>query len=847
VLRHIYRTIILICIFVAALSYFSRDIKEVVFDFDNTTVMKEATFPLVTLKQGENRINRLHGYSSNLNANKVRESITPLNADQSFEVLINQEAYDIKKMNYELRDFVDNRLIESGSVSVFEDNGKDKTAKIKFNTELPVGKEYTVKITLITSESLKMYYYQRVKVQNNLHLAENLKFIMEFHHAIRNKSTAEQIKQYLEPSSKVDNSSLAYVNINSSFDLITWGNLNPKFITEVIPTIKEVYTDMALVELKYMIEAEVAGKKELYQITEFYRVRYSPKRIYLLNYERRMEAAFDIKLASVSQSQLKLGITSDLNVPFVAGNDKLKLAFVRNRELWFYNLQDNQITKVFSFRQENTDYIRDLYDQHDIRILNMDAEGNINFLIYGYMNRGQYEGRVAVILYRYIRAENRIEEQVYLPVEETYQTLKENLGTFAYVNSQDIFYFNINNSLYSYSLITRKLSVLATNIHQDQIVFIKNKGYVAWQENSDPKVSKNIRIMNLETEEIQSINSQTGYNIRLMDMIDSNLIYGFIREGDITTMMDGSILAPLSTVNISTFDKKILKSYSKPDYYISALEVKGNIVDLIRVNKVIDNGRTTYVPASKDYIMNQGKEEPLFINVTTRVTDQALTEAYLTLPGGFVMEQQPRVKTTVNTIITQDPTVRLEEPQNLPERYYPYVTGGIQGAYDNAADAIAIANRGIGVVLNNRQQLVWERVAKPVKNVITEFEAMTRKTSGNTIESCIALMLEYQKVSVDKTKLSVKDSSAYDVLLKCSKKTPVRLTGITLEEVLYYVAVGRPVLALTGPGNAVLIYGYDAFNIMVVDPKTNKLSKIGLQDSAHLFEEAGNVFLSYLE
>ena len=136
--------------------------------------------------------------------------------------------------------------------------------------------------------------------------------------------------------------------------------------------------------------------------------------MYLLNYDRHMEALFDIRNASVAKNELKLGISDDYEVPYVASADQKKLAFVRNKELWFYNLEDNDIVKVFSFVQEESDYLRDRYDQHDIRILNMDAEGNMDFIVYGYMNRGQYEGRVALVLYQYIRAENRIEELVYI-------------------------------------------------------------------------------------------------------------------------------------------------------------------------------------------------------------------------------------------------------------------------------------------------------------------------------------------------------------------------------------------------------------------------------------------------
>jgi hypothetical protein len=832
---------------VASLYYFSRDIKEVVYNADNTTVMENATFPLVTIKTGDNKINLLHGYSSNLDANVVRESVTPIGTDQTFEVYINQEDYTIKKMNYELRDFVGNNLIENNSVSVFENSGDEITAKIKFNSELAPGQEYAVKITLITSESQKMYYYERIKIIDNAYLKEKLSFIMDFHNAIKNKNTAEKITQYLEPDGNADSSSLAYVNINSSFDLITWGNLKPEFLTDVIPMVKEIYNDTASVELSYFIEADVSGIKEKYQVTEFYRVRYSASRMYLLNYERRMEALFDPNLASISKSEFKLGISGDDNLPYLVSDDQKKLAFVRNQDLWFYDLDKNEMVQVFSFRQEKTDYIRDQYDQHDIRLLSMDAEGNVDFLVYGYMNRGQYEGKVAVILYRFVRSENRIEELVYIPVEETYQTLKENLGNFTYVNSKEVFFFHINNTIYSYNLVTKELVQIATNIHQNGIVVLKDQKYVIWQANSDLKLSKNICLMNLETGDIQTISSKTGYNIRLLGMIDSNIIYGYVRENDILSMVDGKVIAPLSEIEIASPEKEVLKSYKKAGYYISSVKVNDNVVTLNRVRKENSGGSFSYVPASDDFIMNQVKTNTELIKVNTRVTDKALTELYMTLPDGVIINAVPKITKPVLTVIAQDPTVRLEDTKQDTVYYYPYVSGGIKGAYTDAADAVNIARDNIGVVLDSDNRLVWEKGVKSTQHTITDMATLSwSPATGNSVENGLDLMLTYQGLRLNKTKLSLNNRSAYDVLLENSRYTPIRLTGITLDDALYYVSENRPVLAVKGDQKAVLIYGYDTFNIMTIDPSTGYKSKMGIQDSTNMFKEAGNVFLSYL-
>src|SRR5690606_14639726 len=178
------------------------------------------------------------------------------------------------------------------------------------------------------------------------------------------------------------------------------------------------------------------------------------------------------------------------------------------------------------------------------------------------------------------------EERVYIPVDEPYQTLKENMGEFAYVNSRDVFYFHIYNNIYAYDLITRKLSILASDAHKDHVVVLNDIRHVAWQDSSDPKQANNIYIMDLESGEIQTIRSLPGYNILLMDKIDSNIIYGFVKEEDIITRDDGQIMAPLSIVEIASVDKKALKRYEESGFYVSDLQVKDNLVELYRVEKV---------------------------------------------------------------------------------------------------------------------------------------------------------------------------------------------------------------------------------------------------------------------
>lgn len=73
-----------------------------------------------------------------------------------------------------------------------------------------------------------------------------------------------------------------------------------------------------------------------------------------------------------------------------------------------------------------------------------------------------------------------------------------------------------------------------------------------------------------------------------------------------------------------------------------------------------------------------------------------------------------------------------------------------------------------------------------------------------------------------------------------------RPTGCSLENVLYEISAQRAVIAKTGADTSVVIVGYDAYNIWLLDPATGKVSPYGMNDSTALFQQAGNVFISYL-
>lgn len=836
-LKFLYRGIILLCIFAGAFFYFSKDMKEEIPEMQQTIKMDKTTFPILTIRLGDEYLNVLHGYSNNLNANMVRESITPIDSNQNIDAVIDGKGNDVKRVIYELRNVSDNKLIETNTINALEKEGELKTARIKFKETLAENTEYAVKITLITSESKKMNYYTRVKKIDEVYFKEKIDFVMDFHNSIMDKEKAQDIIAYLEPQSSADNASLAYVDIHSSFDLISWGNLKPQVKGEIVPIINEINTDTASVSLNYIISGETDTGEELYSVKEFYRVRYTATRMYLLNYERTTEAYFNPALASLSKSEFKVGITNDIDTKLFVSSDRNKLSFVRQKELWLYNLSENKMVNVFTFRQKDTDYIRDTYSEHDVRILNMDDEGNIDFMVYGYMNRGVYEGRVCIVFYKYFIGEDRIEEVLYIPMDITYELLKEEIENFSYVNKQNVFYFNFKNTIYSYNLITKNLSTIASDISSDNYIVSVAKHYIAWEDNKDGRETTSINILDLETGEQDKITANNGDRINLLGEIDNNIIYGYAKAADISKAEDGSLLIPMYKIEIANSQAIILKEYKKAGYYVTGTSVDNNVITLERVKKT-DQGQ--YESTSTDNILNKVSQTSEAFEITKRITEKFLTEYYISLPSGFIMKELPKTDTTVNTIIKADTTLRLEDVIDVSATYTVYAHGGVEGIYENLGTAITIADEKVGVVVNHNGVIVWERGIKSLQKEISDIEPIY---TGNSRTDCASMVLKHKS---GYAMSNLGEDSVYDILDKEIPESVLNLTRCTLDQVLYYVNKGIPVIGMKDKKNAVLIIGFDMYNITVIDPSQQRTMKIGLNDSKTLFEGAGNMFFSYL-
>lgn len=851
-MKHVYRGIIFILVFVASVFAFSGRMEETQ-GAGTTKSMEQSspTFPVMVVRTQGYDMNVLHGYNSNLKASLNRESMTPIGIDKKFQLVITENETTIRKLKYELRKVNDNTLMETNEISVLEESKEGKIATITLESAIEQREEYALKVTAISKEGKKIHYFTHLKYYgDDSFLEEKMNFALRFHENALEKKM-DQISGYLEYSYLTqDSNDYAHVDITSSKERVCWGDLNPEIVSDVIPTVKEFNIETAAISLEYYVK--IHPKKDVEQlckVKEFFRVRYSGGRLYLLKYDRDMESLFSLDQIDKANNRIQLGIGDKADEQVVYSGDSSRMAFVTAGELWSYSFPENTMYRVFSFRQDSEDYDRAAYDQHDVKIINLDDDGNMNFMVYGYMNAGDYEGCVGILWYKYYAGEQRIEEQVFIPMETTYQILKENLDEFTYVSDGDVFYFSVENMIYYYDVVSKQVKVVAKNVAEGDYCYVKsdNTGLLAWQSDSNDATSTKIVLMDLDTKKEKNIETDETQRVLLIGSIDSNIVYGLAKTSDVAEEADGSTFAPMYKVCIADKSGNVLKEYKEKNVYISKAYVEGNVVKLQRVKKTSGG----YAKMKDDSIQNQNQNQDAVMGISSHTTDYDSKEYHIYVKSKYSISANPELMDAKTTMITASSIVRLDGNETDLSRYYVYAEGVILDAYASPSKAITAAEEAMGVVVNENNQLVYERAGKLNANSVGSISYVRTGNGVNSKGACIAMVLKFQHLSANAKELSSSQKSAYSLLKeKMGEDIKVlNLKGCTLDEVLYFVSNERPVLALIDGQNMVVITEYSMIENTVTyyNPSTGQTETKSMTVADEMFEAAGNAFVSYVK
>lgn len=807
-----------------------------------TMEMAPATLPMITMESGGVACNELHGNTVEMDVAYQKGCITLLGEGRQANFTVDTFGREITGISTEVRSIDGSRLIENSEVTGWKANGKSFSVSLTLKDLIDTNTQYSLTLILELEGEQKVYYYTTILWNDDVHISEILEFATDFHGKLYDKEVAKELTKYLEPNSKLtDNGTFHKVNIHSSFQQITWGSLEPVQEDAASIRLTQISGNVASLLMDFVVSTGEGKNKIYYNVEEYYRVRYTSERMYLLDYERTMTQIPDTT-RMYANDKILLGIT-DENVDMMESADGNTVVFSDMGQLLSYNAATNGLTVIFSFYDKDNADRRTLYDDHGIKILDVDEGGNVKFAVYGYMNRGRHEGETGIQIISYDNSLNTIEEEVYIPYSKSYAVLKDEMEQLLYRNRQQHVYFFLENGVYDVDLENRSAEQLVSIRQDDSLQVSENHEIIVWQEGDDINHSNQLNVRNLNTGEQTVIRAEDGEAIRPLGFMGEDIIYGVARESDIRTENSGQIFYPMYKVCISNSSGDNLKEYGQDGIYIVDCAIEGNQITLSRIQRS-ENG--SYQEILDDQIMNNVEEEPGQNKVVTADID--IYERYV----------QIQTKTTIDTR-----TIKVLNPKEVVfeggreltldavsevSRYYVYNAYGVQGIYSAPGKAVKEAYDSSGVVANDRGITVWLKGNRVSRNQIMAIKEESVTDQKNSLTVCLDNILRHAGITRNTEYDLAQGKTAIQILEENMTGVQVLdLSGCSLDAVLYYVNQDIPVLAILEDGEAVLVTGFNEFNVVIMEPSTGKLYKKGMNDATTWFAENGNHFISYMK
>ena len=483
---------------------------------DMTTTMADATLPVLYAELNGQLCNETHGYVEEMDGRYMKDTIAAVSSDHQLQLALEKYNAQVKNVSYEVRTMDRSRLIQNGQELTGEDDGQYLRYTLTLKDLLEKEQDYLLILQVETESQPSVYYYMQLTYLGDNHLKECMDFAQEFHQVTVEKQTDSSYLSYLEPNGTMDGKSLGYVNIHSRSGPVTWGDMPVSQTTDTKVQFTDVTSDVASMILKY--EIENTDTRETYQVEESVRVRYTASRMYLLAYERTAEKIFDPGKQLTENGKVSFGIQSG-EIQNKKNTEENVVGFVQQGQLWCYDFGQNRLSMVYGFQNGSDE--RGAYNAHDFRILKMEDSGSMNFLIYGYIDRGNYEGRSGILLCRYDALVNTVEEQFFLPSDKPFSAMKEDVGKLAVENNDGMAWLSYKGMILQIDLSDCSVKVLAENIDESRIQVSDSGQGAAWTDDT----AERIYLLDTETAQMKQIRADSGERVRALGFMEEDFIY----------------------------------------------------------------------------------------------------------------------------------------------------------------------------------------------------------------------------------------------------------------------------------------------------------------------------------
>lgn len=829
------RWVIILAVFISSLITFSVILNQGTTDM--TVEMQEATLPVINIVYDGINVNTMHGYVERMDNGTMRDSISPVGDSREMQFSINSYDTGVTSVSYEVRNLDGSRLIENTVVGNYEHQKGKIIGTINLKDLFDRNDEYNLNFILRLDDGREVYYYTRIICNDEFEVKEKLDFIYYFNDCTFSESGVKEIASYMEPNADSDNTTLGYVDIHSNRKQLGWGNTFPRIESDRVTTIYDIGKNTLSAKLEYIVSVRADSIINYYRIEEFYSVRKGQDRFYLLDFQRTMNDIFVAEKDSLVNNKIVLGIQNG-GINVLESDDGNILAIENCGRLYSYDISANKFATLYSYFEAGDTDLRNIYNKSKTKILSAEENGNITFMVYGYMNRGTHEGQVGILVEYYNSVLNTIEEQVFVKYNKSAEILMADVDKLCYLSKAGKLYALLDGNIIQVDLETQNFEIIADKIREDTLYVSASKRLAVWQESEE--ANADLITLDLNDGFISSVDKGESECLQAIGFMNDDLIYGISHGDEVIHNAIGDVTLLMDKIVIQSDYGLILKEYTFDDIYIVQGTITDNQISLKRVRK---NGDGSYVDTYDDQI-TYNEESATGKNKVKKVATDVFETIYQIELKGNIDSKSLKFLTPKEVLFEggKDVVINKGEPRN---RFILYSKGHVVSVHDNPAIAIEGAYNTRGLVVDNMGNEVYKRGETVARNQIMAIKTDSIPDDKSSLAICLDTMLRIQSISRNTEYMLAKGMSPYEILDESLPTSYVlNLTGCTMDMAFYYLNQDIPVLVMMD-SKAILLIGYNEQNLVWYDTDTKEIYKKGINDSRDIFAQYGNRFLTY--
>lgn len=739
------------------------------------------SFPVIYQIINGKKINKMFAYRDSNYSMNANDKVSLLGTDRKLNFVIERNDSVISELEYEVRDKTSKELLERTSVIIPNSNEKEIPITLNIQNLLTLGNTYTlqIKIDLIDKRA---YYYSNILYKRQSKLADAIDFITDFTRSSFSKSDAAGvIVQYIETSPNRDLKQLYNVNIESSFEQLTWADTGMKLESDLSYKVYQAQDYCFNIDIEFFSTMMDKNRKKYFLNTDKYVIRWDLRRFYVMKFERLTEEMFDIDTMPYDKDkhQINLGITNPNLLQMMESENKRYLAFCKQKEIYLYDDVSKEIKNVYSNRIRSKEEYEKMPKEYELKLCSVTNEGNVSFIYYGYNMKGNNEGYLGISIYLYDKETNNIEERCFVPIFTTFQNLKYDMAKLSTLIDDNL-YFKIYDRIYSININTEEIVLVVNNIDETKCASTLNGDYFVF--NTVNKDDENIYMIDIKTNNKRVLAPKENETIEVIGCMNDDMFYGITNKNNIWIEANKVIGRPFKTIKALNMANNEEREYDEKDIYYYNFVTSQNI---LRYNKYNKNDQHFNIVTNGVIINNLKITEEKTYEIKEEYDNNKLRVAYILLEDEDINMKYSKF----DTINLKEELVSPLEKQIIEENniFYVYSNGDLISKRKNLADGISEIRDRYGYVKLNDTTTCYNRSNKANDSYLKEDDKILDNLEHFVEDFCII---------------------NYQILV-------MNITGVTERDMEYYISVGEKVAVYKNDTFQFFVTGYDNVNYVL--------------------------------